>query len=326
MGSDIRDWTRCCELCQQLKPGDKRGRYLLAQEGYGAPLDRVSIDISGPWPTSSGGNRYILATTDYFSKWLELDALPDKTAVSVARALHRFVSRYGVMDRLHSDRGKEFTASVFSHLCEFLGVERTLTSGYAPWSNAQVERNNRTVRSLLQTLTRVHHCEWDECLPYVMQAYNGTRHSSTGFTPHLLMHSTCENPRLPVHMLLDEPKQNLVDRDLSCYTEYVEQVRERVQRTHEIVREALGKAALMQRRQHERAGLRPHEYTLGSEAWYYYPANVKSKLGTPWVGPYEVVGTDPSKNLVKIMYKGQEKWVNGANLKPTRRLKGGDFL
>ena len=132
MGSDLKTWIRCCELCQQVKPGDKRGRYPLASERCGFPMDRLSLDISGPWPVTEGGNRYILAITDYFSKWLELCALPDKTAQSVACALHKFVARHGIMNRLHSDRGREFTAAVFQHLCILMGVKQTHTSGYAP--------------------------------------------------------------------------------------------------------------------------------------------------------------------------------------------------
>ena len=326
MGTDLRTWIRCCELCQQLKPGDKRGRYPLAQEGYGYPMDRVSIDISGPWPTSTGGNRYILAITDYFSKWLELEALPDKTALSVAKALHRFVSRYGVMNRLHSDRGMEFKAEVVQHLCQFLGVTQTFTSGYAPWSNAQVERGNRTVRAMLQALTREHGVEWDECLTYVMQAYNGTQHASTGFTPHLLMHSRCENPRLPLDMLLEEPCSTLRERDVSCYAEYVEATRARVQEIHALVRAELSKSAELQSRMHERAGLRPHEYSVGSEVWFYYPANVKTKLGTPWMGPYTVLATDPGKNLVKFTLRGTDRWVSTANVKPVKRMSSGEFL
>ena len=326
MGTDLRDWTRCCELCQQLKVGDKRGRYPLSQEGYSFPLDRVGIDISGPWPCTSGGQKYILAITDYFSKWLELAALPDKTAMSVARELHRFVSRYGIMDRLHSDRGKEFTAQVIRHLCEFCGVKQTFTSGHAPWSNAQVERANRTVRSLLLTLTRQHRMEWDECLPAVMQAYNSTVHASTGYTPSLLMHSRCENPRLPVDLLLTPPTETLLERNASCYSEYIEEQRLRVQRVHSLVREHLGKAATMQSRMHEKGGLRPHRYTVGSEVWYYYPANVTSKLGSPWIGPLSVIGVDLEKNLVKVPLRGGERWINGANVKPVRRLGSGGFL
>ena len=326
MGTDLRNWTRCCELCQALKAGDRRGRYPLAQEGYSSPLDRVGIDISGPWPNTSGGQKYILAITNYFSKWLELDALPDKTAMSVAKSLHRFVSRYGIMNRLHSDRGKEFTANVIRHLCGFLGVKQTFTSGHAPWSNAQVERGNRTVKAMLLTLTRQYAREWDECLPSVMQAYNGTEHASTGYTPALLMHSRCDNPRMPLDLLLDPPKETLLERDAGCYSHYVEEQRLRIQGVHEIVREQLEKAASMQSRSYEQGGLRPHQYTVGSEVWYYYPARVTDKLGSPWMGPLRVVAVDRTKNLVKVPLRGGERWLNGGNVKPVHRLESGEFL
>ena len=326
MGSDLKTWIRCCELCQQIKAGDKRGRYPLASERCGHPMDRLSWDISGPWPASDGGNKYILAITDHFSKWLELTALPDKTAQSVASALHKFVSRYGVMSRLHSDRGTEFVASVNRHLCFLMGIKQTFTSGYAPWSNAQVERGNRTVRSMLQALTRMRKQEWDECLPYVMQAYNGTIHASTGFTPFLLMHSHCQNPRVPIDLLLQPPAETQLERDVSCFSEYVEEQRTRIQQAYALVREQLNKSAELQARMHERGGLRVHQYDVGSEVWYYYPPNVSNKLGSPWIGPFTVLATDSSKNLVKVLLRGVERWVNGANVKPVRRLEDGTFL
>ena len=326
MGSDIRVWTRCCDICQRTKPGTGRGRYPLSQAGYSGPLDRVGIDISGPWPRSEGGSKYILAITDYFTKWLELVPLPDKSARSVARALHRFACRYGVMRRLHSDRGTEFTAAVSRHLCELLGATQTFTSGGAPWSNAQVERGNRTIRSMLCALVEEHGLEWDECLCYAMQAYNGTEHASTGYTPYLLMHSMCRDPRLPVDLLLTASNDDQRTRDLSCLPLYVEEQRTRAQKVFALVRSSLNHAAQMQATQHEKAGMRPYTYESGQECWYYYPPNVKDKLGTPWIGPFRILATDPSKNLVRLALKDRDKWVNGANTKPVSRLSDGGFL
>ena len=179
---------------------------------------------------------------------------------------------------------------------------------------------------MLQALTRQRALEWDECLPYVMQAYNGMEHASTGYTPHLLMHSSCQNARLPIDMLLSTPRETQLERDLSCYSQYVEKQRARLQGIHELVRETLCKSADMQARMHEKAGLRPHQYDVGSEVWYYYPPNVTNKLGAPWIGPFKVISTDHSKNLVKVVLRGSERWINGANLKPVKRLDSGSFL
>ena len=35
------------------------------------PFDAWGLNVVGPLPKSSGGHMYILATTDYFSKWAE---------------------------------------------------------------------------------------------------------------------------------------------------------------------------------------------------------------------------------------------------------------
>ena len=46
---------------------------------------QVGMDLIGSLPETSLGNKYIITLTDYFSKWAEATALPDKTAVSVAK-------------------------------------------------------------------------------------------------------------------------------------------------------------------------------------------------------------------------------------------------
>lgn len=179
---------------------------------------------------------------------------------------------------------------------------------------------------MLQALVMEHETDWEQCLPYAMQAYNGTEHASTGYTPYLLMHSTCQDPRLPVDLLLSAPNDDQTARDLSCLPLYVEEQRSRAQKVFTSVRQSLDRAANMQAEQHAKAGMRPYAYVTGQECWYYYPPNVKDKLGSPWIGPFKVLATDPAKNLVRLALKDRDKWVNGANTKPASRLSGGDFL
>jgi hypothetical protein len=45
---------------------------------------QIGIDLIGPFPETRRGNKYIITITDYFSKWPEAGALPDKTAIGVA--------------------------------------------------------------------------------------------------------------------------------------------------------------------------------------------------------------------------------------------------
>lgn len=72
----------------------------------------MAHDCTGPLPGTSRGNKYIITATDYFSKWPEAGALPDKTAIGVADFLFSIFCRHGWPKRIISDQGKEFVNSV----------------------------------------------------------------------------------------------------------------------------------------------------------------------------------------------------------------------
>ena len=38
---------------------------------------RIGIDIKGPLPITSSGNKYIVVAMDYFTKWPEAKAIPN---------------------------------------------------------------------------------------------------------------------------------------------------------------------------------------------------------------------------------------------------------
>ncbi|KAF7644240.1 hypothetical protein LDENG_00225380 [Lucifuga dentata] len=50
-------------------------------------MERVGVDILGPFPTTDSGNRYILVVMDYFTKWPEAYVIPDQSASTTAEQL-----------------------------------------------------------------------------------------------------------------------------------------------------------------------------------------------------------------------------------------------
>ena len=54
---------------------------------------QVGIDLIGPLPATSRGNKYVVTLVDYFSKWPEAAPLPDKTAEGVALFLFELFCR-----------------------------------------------------------------------------------------------------------------------------------------------------------------------------------------------------------------------------------------
>ncbi|KZS12015.1 Uncharacterized protein APZ42_023098 [Daphnia magna] len=82
---DIENYIKACPDCQSRKKGKYRkppGFLELTQ--VEKPWDRVGMDILGPFPTSSLGNRYIIVAVDYVTKWAEAVTLPVAGAEQVA--------------------------------------------------------------------------------------------------------------------------------------------------------------------------------------------------------------------------------------------------
>jgi hypothetical protein len=70
---------------------------------------RVHMDLFGPLKTSGSGKKYIMCITDAFSKYVELVAIPDKSATTVASALFsRWLCRHGVPLEIVSDGVRNF--------------------------------------------------------------------------------------------------------------------------------------------------------------------------------------------------------------------------
>ena len=95
----------------------------------------------------SQGSTTILVVVDRFSKSCRLIPLPGlPTALQTAEALFTHVFwHYGVPEDIVSDRGPQFTSRVWRAFMERLGVSVSLTSGFHPESNGQVERINQDV-------------------------------------------------------------------------------------------------------------------------------------------------------------------------------------
>ena len=51
------------------------------------PMAKLSLDLSGPYPATVSGNKYISAFVDWLSCWPEAFAVPNKTADTVAHLI-----------------------------------------------------------------------------------------------------------------------------------------------------------------------------------------------------------------------------------------------
>lgn len=249
--------------------------------------------------------------------------MPDKSARSVAQCLVQFMGRYGVIRRLHSDQGKEFKAEVMKYLCQLWRVAKTFTTPYAPWSDGQVERSNRTIKHLLKIYCQEQLDTWDEYTWCIMQAYNCTKQASTGHTPFILMHTRGENPDLPIDALYERERPDLkVERASYCAAEYVEQMKRSMQKIHAVVRGHLRASSEMQQRSQVQSGLLQRQFKIGDKVWWFYPPAANQKLKYPWTGPFEILDVGRCGSTCRIQGPGRDSWVHASALKLVHEFQG----
>ena len=203
---DIRQWCEQCVPCQTRRCPVPKQRAPMGGSQASRPMQRIAADIL-ELPLTSRGNRYVLVVADYFTKYVEIYALPDQTARTVARCLFDdFVLRHGVPEVLHTDQGRQFEAEVIQRLCQMLGIKKTRTTAYNPKSDGMVERHNRTLIDQLAKILLSHGGEWDMYVKHVSFAYNTSRHNSTRFTPFFLLRGF--EARVPADVLVPSGFRN----------------------------------------------------------------------------------------------------------------------
>ncbi len=100
----------------------------------------------GPFTQTRKGNRYLLVMVDFFTKWVEVAALPSQeTRIKANAIFSEWVTRYGTPDQIHSDQGPKFESRLFHELCEASGVKKTRTTPYHPQGNGQCPKPNEAV-------------------------------------------------------------------------------------------------------------------------------------------------------------------------------------
>ena len=90
---------------------------------------------------------------------------------------------------------------------------------------------------------------WDLNLGCLAAAYRATPHDMTGFTPNLLMLGW--KVRLPTELLFGSKAE---DRDIVMYGQYVDLLREKMQRAQEMARAQLHVKAQRQKERYEAKG------------------------------------------------------------------------
>ena len=309
--ADVAAHVKSCAACSRNKTTGKKRKAGMVRYHAGSPMERVHIDILGPFNISSRGNKYILCMVDQFTKWLESVPLPDQSAEKVAMAaIDNFFCTFGMPLTIHTDQGANFVGNVFKTVCDLLEIRKTQTTPYYPQGNGQVERYNRTMIEMIRCLKAKSEKDWDIYLPHITSAIRCLENPSTGFSANRLMLGREVSKPAHVHFGMSSPVS-------VSGSDYIKRLDFVMRETHRIARENL-KGTLLRRKRDYDVKLKQESYEVGD---FVYKLNFATKKGVSkklqplYDGPF-IVTRVLSPVLIEIENRKRKKVVHHNKLKP----------
>ena len=186
----MRQVIRACKCCLQYEGGTPKAP--LCPIVATAPLDLLHVDFTSIETTLELNQlprvTNVLVFQDHFTKHVLAYVTPDQTVKTIAKFLYGgYISIFGALARLLSDRGTSFTSSIIEELCKILGVKQLQTMPYHPQMNGLVERLHQTIMHMIGKLGEDKKGSWPSYLAEIVHTYNVTQSTVTGYSPHYLM-------------------------------------------------------------------------------------------------------------------------------------------
>jgi len=170
---DAIKYEQRCKACQIYADFIHQPPELLHPTVASWPFEAWGIDIVGPIsPSLTKGHQFILAITDYFSKWAEAIPLSEiKTSNVVNFIKHHVIHRFGVPRRIIHDHDPQFASQVFYQFCNKYWIQNVASTAYNPVANGLVEVFNKTIIKLLKKFISSSKRDWNEKLGECLWAY-----------------------------------------------------------------------------------------------------------------------------------------------------------
>ncbi|GJZ88178.1 reverse transcriptase domain-containing protein [Tanacetum coccineum] len=192
--SDAHDMVKSCDSCQRQGKISQKDEMPQNAIQVCEIFDVWGIDFMGPF-LSSRGNKYILVSIDYLSKWVEAKALPTNDARVFVKFLKSLFARFGTPRAIISDRGTHFCNDQFTKVMLKYGVTHRLSIVYHLQTSGQVKVSNRGLKRILERTICENRASWSDKLEDALWAFRTAFKKSIGCTPYKLVYGkACHLP------------------------------------------------------------------------------------------------------------------------------------
>lgn len=286
MQSQIRRVIQSCRACMHWN-STKRIYHPLRPLKASLPWDSVGLDIITSFEPF-GDKSCIMILTDVFTSFSILRALPDRSAKSVAGALHQIIGDVGPPRLIQSDGEGAFVSEVVQSLITDYGALQRAIPAYNPRSAGKVEAHVKIASITLRKL--MHDCgtqDWPALLPFAQLCMNTKHKDLTNSSPFVLFYNRTANEF-----------ESYVNTDVPAPTaEHRAAWSERQQHLHELVFPAVRQVTNHHQHQYITRFNQQHNVTsqhLPTGALVMLHDVVRTtKNQPPWLGPYTIARVTP---------------------------------
>jgi hypothetical protein len=182
--------SRKCIICQKAAGRVKKAAFPLQPVTVDAPFQQWGLDIIGPInPPSSQQHKYILTTTDYFTRWSE--ALPLKvvnTNQVVSFLNSHIITRFRIPECLVFDNASYFSSLDMNVFSLEKGIKLKYSASYYPQGNGLAESTNKNLIKIIKRTVSENHKNWHNALYNALWADRVTPKASIGNSPFFLIY------------------------------------------------------------------------------------------------------------------------------------------
>ena len=191
MQTDAVELVKRCDKCQRFGNIQRLSAKKLTTITSPWPFSQWGIDIVSPLPIGKGQVKFILVAINYFTKWVEVEALATITEAKIRSFVWKnIICRFEIPMTIISDNGRQFDNQGFKDFCSNLGIRNQFSSPGYPQANRQTEVMNRTLLKIIKTKLDEAKGVWPKELPNVLWAYRTTARTPMGETPLRLTYGT----------------------------------------------------------------------------------------------------------------------------------------
>jgi transposase InsO family protein len=307
MRQDIYKYIQKCYACQR----HKRSYWKMPLQPHFIPprmFHTITMDIVGPVTPSPFGERYILVIQDLLTRWVEFAPLKQADTVSTVNALMtQWITRYGVPQRILTDRGTNFLSGLAQAFYRSFGIKKVNTTAYRPECNGANERMHAELTKFFSIyLDGYSKSKWRFLLNDARYSYNTAYHTALGMSPYEAVFAT--EPSLG---LLGIPHKDHERGD--TFEEYYGMHRKELVQRRRLIQQNLENA---QGKARDQANKNSHRIPFQKGDWVMYRNHVpKTKWDPKYLGPYLII--EQLSPVVFDLQVGEGKMaVNAVHLKP----------